>query len=224
MIFKLEGRLDANNAAETEQKLFAMLDEKKDTADIEIDAAELQYISSLGLRVLMKLRKTLGCPFKVLNVSKDVYEIFETTGFTQLLDIRKAMREISIDGCEQIGEGASGKVYRIEKDMIAKVYRPGVSLEHIENERKNAKTAFVNGIPTPITFDNVRCGSAYATVYEMIDAAQLSRYLYDNPDKASLYEQKYAAMIKEMHQIKMSDEFQDIKTLYKKWIYDLRKR
>lgn len=215
-------RIDSNNAAETEKELFSLTESRKDSPTVEIDAAALEYISSAGLRILMKLRKSLGYPLKVLNVSREVYDIFETTGFTELLDVKKAMREISVEGCEQIGEGASGKVYRIEKDMIAKVYNPGVELSRIEIERKNAKTAFVNGIPTAITFDNVRCGNSYATVYELIDAVQLSKYLYAHPDEAALYEQKYARMIKEMHQVKMSDEFQDIKELYRKWVCDLK--
>lgn len=217
----LEGRIDSNNAAETEKRLFERIEGRKEDSVIELDAEALEYISSAGLRVLMKIRKTLSYPLKVINVSREVYDIFETTGFTELLDVRKAMREISVDGCEQIGEGASGKVYRIEKDMIAKVYNPGVSIERIENERKNAKTAFVNGIPTAITFDNVRCGDSYATVYELIDAVQLSRYLYDHPDEAPMYQEKYAGMIKEMHQVKMADDFQNIKELYKKWLRDL---
>ena len=218
----LDGRIDTNNAAETEKEIFNLIEEGEDNQAIEIDAANLEYISSAGLRVLLKIRKTLSYPLRILNVSREVYDIFETTGFTELLDVRKAMREISIEGCEQIGEGYSGKVYRIEQDMIAKVYNPGVSLERIENERKNAKTAFVNGVPTAITFDNVRCGDSYATIYELIDAVQLSRYLYDHPNEAPIYEQKYAKMIKEMHQVKMSDEFQDMKELYRKWVSDLK--
>ena len=213
-MYQIKGKIDSNNAAEFEKELM-------EVKPSELDASELEYISSAGLRVLLKLTKTVG-NVTVNNVSSEIYEIFDVTGFTEILNVKKAMREISVDGCEQIGEGASGKVHRIAKDMIAKVYNPGVDLDRIEKERKNAKTAFVNGIPTAITFDNVRCGDSYATVYELIDAVQLSRYLYEHPDEAQMYEQEYAQMIKDMHQVKMSDEFQDIKALYKKWVRDLK--
>ena len=114
------------------------------------------------------------------------------TGFTQLLDVRKKLREISIDGCEQIGAGMSSRVYRIDADTIVKVFHPGIGLERIEEEREIAKDVFVSGIPTAITFDIVKCGDCYGTVYELIDAVQFSKFLRDNPEKAPEYRIKYA--------------------------------
>ena len=52
----LEGRVDSNNAAQFEQELFAALDAAPDAAPV-LDAEKLDYISSAGLRVLMKLRR-----------------------------------------------------------------------------------------------------------------------------------------------------------------------
>ena len=64
----LDGRIDTNNAAQTESGIFAAIDGKPaDTQDIIIDAEALQYISSAGLRVLMKLRKKLGRPLSVIT-------------------------------------------------------------------------------------------------------------------------------------------------------------
>ena len=117
----LEGRIDTNNAAQTESKIFAAVD-SANGADIVIDAEKLDYISSAGLRVLMKLRKSINKPLPVINVSRDVYDIFETTGFTELLDVKRAMREVSVEGCEVIGRGFYGTVYRIDEETIVKVY------------------------------------------------------------------------------------------------------
>ena len=80
----------------------------------------------------------------------------------------KKLRNISIEGCEQIGTGSSGTVYRIEPDAIVKVFYPGIGLDRIEREQNNARTAFVNGINTAIPFDIVRVGNLYGTVYELI--------------------------------------------------------
>lgn len=44
------------------------------------------------------------------------------TGFTEMLPVEKAFREISVDGCEVIGQGANGAVYRINPEIIIKVY------------------------------------------------------------------------------------------------------
>ncbi|MBR1740657.1 MAG: STAS domain-containing protein [Lachnospiraceae bacterium] len=86
----LEGRIDTNNAAQTEKEIFDAMEGK--SGDIVIDAEKLEYISSAGLRVLMKLRKSTDKPLPVINVSRDVYDIFETTGFTEILDVKKALR------------------------------------------------------------------------------------------------------------------------------------
>lgn len=63
-----------------------------DTSRLECD-----YYSSAGLRVLMKLRKQAKKALPVYNVSPEVYEIFDVTGFTDLLDVHKALRKVSED-------------------------------------------------------------------------------------------------------------------------------
>ena len=62
------------------------------------DASDLVYIAGAWLRFLMKARKTIGQEMKIRNVSPEVYEILETTGFTELFRVKKRMREISVDG------------------------------------------------------------------------------------------------------------------------------
>ena len=62
----LEGRIDTNNAAETEKVIFEQIEEKGTEIEwVEVDAGNLEYISSAGLRVLMKVRKRLGYPLAV---------------------------------------------------------------------------------------------------------------------------------------------------------------
>ena len=92
-----EGRIDSANAAAAEAEILAAAAEAGG-ADIAVDAERLQYISSAGLRVLLKLRKQVKKPVAVLNVSPEVYEIFETTGFTDLLNVRRRLREVSTSG------------------------------------------------------------------------------------------------------------------------------
>ena len=179
----LEGRIDTNNAAQTEKEMFEAVEGK--TGDITIDAEKLEYISSAGLRVLMKLRKSVNKPLPVTNVSRDVYDIFETTGFTELLDIRKALRELNIDGCPQIASGGQGKIYRVDDETIVKVFCNGgtIPLDYVKEEQNNAKAAFVAGVPTAISFDTVKCGEYYGIVYEMIDSKTLSQAVVDEPEK-----------------------------------------
>ena len=93
--------------------------------------------------------------------------ILDTTGMTGLLDVRRKMREISVEGCEIIGSGAVGTVYRLDEDTVVKVYRDKEkSLPLIEEERKAAQQAFLMGIPTAIPFDTVKVGEQYGAVFE----------------------------------------------------------
>ena len=82
----LEGRLDTTTSPELEQSL------KEDLADLTelvIDLSGLEYISSAGLRVLLSAQKTMmkQGSMKVTHVSETVMEIFEVTGFGDILTI-----------------------------------------------------------------------------------------------------------------------------------------
>ena len=195
----LEGRIDTNNAAQTETEIFDAVEGK--TCEIVIDAEKLEYISSAGLRVLMKLRKCINKPLPVINVSRDVYDIFETTGFTELFDVRKALRRISVDGCEMIGSGGYGKVYRTDPETIVKVYNPGMSLGFVEKERSTSQKAFIMGVPTAISYDVVKCGDSYGVVYELLNAKTTAQLLNEDPSKLPEIFGRSAALLKKLHGI-----------------------
>ena len=219
----LEGRIDTNNAPQTEKEIFGAVEGK--AGDIIIDAAKLEYISSAGLRVLMKLRKSIGKPLPVINVARDVYDIFETTGFTELLDVKKAMREISVDGCTQIAAGGQGRIYRLDDETIVKVFCNGgiIPLDYVQEELNNAKAAFVAGVPTAISFDTVKCGEYYGIVYEMIDSKTLSKAVADEPEKMEEFAERYAAFIKDFQSIHVPDgKFKQSRDIYNQKIEALR--
>ncbi|MBR4196939.1 MAG: phosphotransferase [Synergistaceae bacterium] len=196
----LEGRIDSNNAAETEKSLLTSAEESPG-AEIIIDAEKLTYISSAGLRVLMKLRKLSPTPLKILNASNDVYNIMEVTGFTELFDVRKKLREISVDGCEFIGSGGYGKVYRLDAETIAKIYNPGLTLEFVERERNISQKAFLMGVPTAISYDAVKCGDSFGVVYEMLDAETVAQIISRDPARIPELCRKSAELLKRLHQI-----------------------
>lgn len=195
----LEGRIDSGNAPAVEKELFAALDKETPDAGVVLDAEKLDYISSAGLRVLMKLRKQLGKALAAENVSPEVYDIFETTGFTELLDVHKRLREISVEGCEKLGQGGNGAVYRLDEDKIVKVYKPWMKLEDIDRERSYARTAFVNGIPSVIAYDTVRVGDCLGVVFEMLRSDTLGHAMRDNPEKLEEYVDQYVALAKTLH-------------------------
>ncbi len=85
LLVKPDGRLDTNTSKELEE---AVLPELEKYADITLDFENLQYLSSAGLRVLLSIQKKMkGRQFKLVNVNKNIMEVFEITGFVDFLNI-----------------------------------------------------------------------------------------------------------------------------------------
>lgn len=82
----LEGRLDTTTAPELEQVIRAELD-KADA--LVLDFGKLEYISSAGLRVLLSAHKAMAKKggMKVTHVNEMVMEVFEVTGFSDILTV-----------------------------------------------------------------------------------------------------------------------------------------
>lgn len=191
------GRIDSTNAPQAEVEIGAALAENPHTA-VVLDAEALSYISSAGLRVVLRLRKNE--PSLILsNVSTDVYEILDMTGFTEMMTVNKAYRRISVDGCEVIGEGANGKVYRIDPDTIVKVYLNPDSLPDIHRERELARRAFVLGIPTAIPYDVVKVGEGYGSVFELLNAKSFAKLIAQDPEQVDKYVELSVKLLKKIH-------------------------
>lgn len=215
LVIFLDERIDTNNSAEVESSMKSFVAEHPDLT-LEFDAEKLQYISSVGLRILLKLRKAAAHNLVIRNVSRDVAEIFEVTGFTNFFDLHRKLRSISIENCPQVGAGLSSKVYRIDPENIVKVYNLNVPLYKIEREMYLAKKAFLAGLPTAISYDLVRVGGAYGVVFEMIgDPVTVGKALQeDNCKNFSEVMKKFAHLMKAMHHTKVSesDGFPSIKS------------
>lgn len=196
MTVALNGRIDSTNAAEAEKEITSSTEGF--AGELVLDAENLQYISSAGLRVILRLKKA-NKTTRIVNASPDVYEIFDMTGFTEMMEIAKAYRSISIDGCEVIGEGANGKVYRIDPDTIVKVYKNHDALEEIHNERELARKAFVMGVPTAIPYDVVRVGDLYGSVFELLNAKSFAKLLIADPSQADALAKDSVEILKTMH-------------------------
>ena len=87
LILALEGRLDTMTAPELEAELSKSLD-KAET--LTMDFSKLDYISSAGLRVLLSAHKAMSTKggMTITNVNEIVQEVFEVTGFADILTIK----------------------------------------------------------------------------------------------------------------------------------------
>jgi anti-sigma B factor antagonist len=83
---KISGRLDPTTAPDLEESLKGVLPEAE---TLTLDFADLEYISSAGLRVLLSTQKIMQKKggMKVTSVSDTIMEIFEVTGFADILTI-----------------------------------------------------------------------------------------------------------------------------------------
>ena len=197
LVLMPKGRIDSVNAADAEAEINGYLAENPhDTVVIDADA--LEYISSAGLRVILRLRKSEPS-LTIVNASPDVYEIFEMTGFTEMIPVAKAYRRLSVEGCEIIGQGANGKVYRIDPDTIVKVYLNPDSLPDIHRERELARRAFVLGIPTAIPYDVVKVGEGYGSVFELLNAKSFANLIKNEPENLDHYVDLYVDLLKKIH-------------------------
>lgn len=179
-----------------------------------LDAKGMEYISSAGLRALLSLTKK-GYDFELINVSTNVYEIFDMTGFLRLMKVRKRYREMSVEGLPVIGSGATSKVYRVDKDTVLKVFKPEHTMRAIEHELQHAKEAFLMGVSTAISYDIVKVGDAYGVVYELLNAKTLSDVLREEPEREDELVRSFAEFMRKMHKVELSkDVFGSLKDPY----------
>ena len=87
LTIKLGGKLDTNTSPELDSKM----NELEGMEEVIIDMKELDYISSAGLRVLLSMQKVMNKQGKmtITNVCENVMDIFEVTGFSDILDIEE---------------------------------------------------------------------------------------------------------------------------------------
>lgn len=197
LVIKLSGRVES---VFTENHSEEILNAALGYEDAALDFENAEYISSAGLRLVLKIAKIVKS-FECINVNDSVYEIFSISGFTEMMKIKRALRTLSIEGKELIGEGANGRVYRFDIDTIVKVYKDWSNMSYIENEIAMAKKAFLLGVPTAIPFDIVKIKEGgFGTVYEMLKSAVLSSLIKKYPEKTGDFTKLFAdALSKFLH-------------------------
>ncbi|MCQ2409242.1 MAG: phosphotransferase [Clostridia bacterium] len=216
LVLFFEGRIDSYNADQRGAEIQQIIDENPHE-EITFDLDQLEYISSAGLRIVLRIRKSEPT-LTLINASPDVYDIFDMTGFTEMIPVVKAYRKFSIDGCEVIGAGANGVVYRLNPDTIIKVYKNPDSLPDIQRERELARKAFVLGIPTAIPYDVVKVGDKFGSVFELLNAQPFANLIAADMDRMDYYIDLYVELLKKIHSTQTkAGEMPDMKATALKW-------
>ncbi len=194
-----EGRIDTNNANDIQNALDSILSGYP-SDDVIMNFEAVDYISSAGLRIMLKLRRAKP-GLKIVDVQPVVYEVFETTGFTEMMNVVKGYRQVNLDNCEIIGEGSNGIVYRQDSETVVKVYKDHNSLADIKRERELARTALIKGIPTAISFDIVKYKGQLASVFELLNAKSISKKLMADSSDENIdrYAQVFVDVLNTIH-------------------------
>ena len=199
----LEGEINSNNASIIEQELLNVI-KANEFNNLILNIKDVTYISSAGLRIILKV-KQLYNNVEIIDASLEVYDIFNMTGFTNIMTIRKKLNEINVDGCELIGEGYCSYVYRIDKDTIIKVFKGDVEYKEVERELNLAKEAFVLGIPTAISFDVVTVKGHYGVRFEMLDSLSLKALFLKYPEDEEKLIDEYTKLLKTINTTSTTD-------------------
>ena len=193
----MEGEINSYNADNIEKEIDSVVTTQQ-FDQLVLDFARISYISSAGLRIILKLKQRYK-DVSIVETSLEVYDIFSMTGFTNIMTVKKALRRVYVSGAQIVGEGYYSTVYRIDKDTIIKVFNRVNDENQIERELKLAKQAFMLGIPTAISFDIVKVDDKLGVRFEMLDCSSLKEACLAHPERIHEYLIQYAALLKKMN-------------------------
>ena len=197
VFIRLPERINADNAETVEKEIFD-ISIPDNITDIVLDASELRYISSMGLRILLKMLKHNKQNVKLTEVSSDVYGILEATGFDTLLNAAKALRYVNTEKLEELGRGMYGSVYRLDDEKILKVFHGLQSRDRAEEILKTVRTVFMSGIPTIIPYETVRTDAGIGMVFEKLGSKSMADLIHQNPGFVEEYSEKMVKLARIM--------------------------
>jgi uncharacterized protein (TIGR02172 family) len=211
------GRLDTSTAPMLGRDM-----ELEGVRHLVLDLDACHYVSSAGLRELLRARKRLAAvdgTMLLTNVSRDIQDILDITGFSKLIPSQPKVRTISLEGLEFLSAGVCGECYRLDPETIVKLYKEGIGADIAEKEKQFAKAAFVLGIPTAISFDVVACGARTGVVYEMLEATLFSANIRNDLQNIDSHARLLAQIARTVHETPADPAiFPDIKANFRHYI------
>lgn len=191
-IIKLSGRIDTATAASVDLYIADELSQLTERpSQLTIDFTDVSYISSTGLRVILKYRKQVP-DLQVVNVSNDIYHVFDMTGFTRMITVKRALRKIDLAKCQPLAHGANGEVFKINDEEIVKLSLFANREQELIEEMNCAHEAFIMGVPTMISFDLVQVNDGRkGIVMEALNSTTLAQHLKQHPEDMDAYMEPY---------------------------------
>lgn len=190
---------------------------------IIIDFTKVRMITSACLRQLLKFKKE-NYDFELVGVNKEVYTVFKITGMDKILNLEQETISVNTEGCKLLGKGFHSEVYKLNNEIIAKIYYDLPDIDMLINERIIAQQAFIKGVPTEISFGMCESNGKAGLLYELVDADTLLSALVKDDTKMQELVLKYVELVKKMHEFDSEDiiAIPDAKQILSKDIDTLR--
>ena len=203
---KLPVKIDADNSVSVQDAIDDMILKSGAAAkeiNITLDAGDMNYISSAGLRVMLSTKKRVA-DLTIINASPQVCDIFDVTGFNEFISVNRRVEEIRIEGLKLIGRGATAKVYKLDKDKVVKAFPKEVPYETVLKEQDRIKKAITLGIDTMISYGVVKTEEGYGAIYELLDAKSIMEWIKEDPENTDAYIEKFVDFVKKNHEVDLS--------------------
>lgn len=192
-------RLDTENAPVFEKQTLNQIKDLPPKTEMIFDMENMSYISSAGLRVILRIRKRFP-KCTAINVGREVYDILEPVGFTSLITIRRKPMIIPRVEGDPIARGSNGEIYILQDDIIVKMFTEKTLLEEIEEEWSKARTAVSLGIPSVICYAVVNDGKRNGIMFEKLRTKTLDKLIYADYEKFDMYADMFAELFHDIHQ------------------------
>ena len=176
----LPNKVNSDNYMELERQLDDILNTYP-TMVFRLNASNTEYVSSAGLRVFLKYQK-LGQLESIEGVSKDVIEIFDMTGLSEVMHVKKAMSVEDNMSQSIIGEDSYGYIYKKDDENVIRVYKEWVPEEEILLGTELSKIGMAADISNAITFDTVRTDKGLGCVYAVGGFESVRQHLAKNEE------------------------------------------
>lgn len=211
VIFFPGPRMDAANAEEIDEAIHQVMLSYNGMIPV-IDMSGVSYISSAGLRTLLKIRKRYGPHVNVIKASEELYDIFIQTGFNKLIKIqtperyKAEMGDVTVDTVDiSVLEHISGDnvadMYRIDDESVLRLYSENIPLDFIMNNKRLSSISLKSGVPISISYNIVRSGERYGIIFESDGADTLIDQMASHREDLKEYTQTLAQWTRRINSI-----------------------
>lgn len=134
------------------------------------------------------------------------------------------MKEYNSKDLKLIAKGGVGAIYRLNEELVIKVYSQDTTLEEIEKIKASIKTLVSKGVPSMISFDIVKVDGSLGIVFELLSDKMVSEAIMENDTTLEEYGVKMGKLLKLIHTIEVDDCLPSFKERILSWVKNLEDR